>query len=621
MDSLILALGGSEYTPPIDSPKPHEPKEYVGNTPRLKNLRMSIISQDLSQPGKVAARSYKRLPIIEFESGQTKKPLTIKTSRFQESLKQPRILVSSDLFRRGGSIPLQKPESTKEELPTEAEARMPTLDLNGGELLTDYKDHSLSLLSMLKKVNNEDRVHNDSIGSPNPDSQKDRLPDGRITSFEEFDKLPLSTRPSDHKSPEGGKKKSLIQRDHYIESHRDSSYESDDKDKDGKSSKQASQASNKHHPVAQAVQSASSWSNFREKEIDIEKNFENKETHGLDQEGDPRPPSPKRGQGPYAASVEDKKKTGTHIPASNASIKDDHQGRMSYTSRHSEVQKPMKLAERLNKFIDQKKQTERQSYRHSSREADFIDLKSYERRSYRGPRDYYDHKPAKTEDLLARHVQNVTGLATHAPKQPREQSQSIDSNRKVSDHLISSGVNKSPGVVEKVKSKESSVDERIRLIEPQYQDDFEFIQKSPQMTNQLINQVEGNSSQRIPEINNVSKNGTNQEGTNHVSKESNQVQSYYNESETLANNTKESDRSLEPTSGAENENKLKQKFKLSIFALRKAALGCQNEVGQNPQDAKVPQEDDFYATLENLDLRRSSAELDDDSDSNNSYDQ
>ena len=78
----------------------------------------------------------------------------------------------------------------------------------------------------------------------------------------------------------------------------------------------------------------------------------------------------------------------------------------SYSSKHTEFQKPSNFAEQLNKLIAQKKQSERQSYRHFNRETEYEVTAKNERRSYRDPRTLIDPRAGIREDMLARQARD-----------------------------------------------------------------------------------------------------------------------------------------------------------------------------------------------------------------------
>ena len=80
--------------------------------------------------------------------------------------------------------------------------------------------------------------------------------------------------------------------------------------------------------------------------------------------------------------------------------------RASYSSKHTDFQKPSNFAEQLNKLIAQKKQSERQSYRHLNRETEYEVTANNERRSYRDPRTLIDPRAGIREDMLARQARD-----------------------------------------------------------------------------------------------------------------------------------------------------------------------------------------------------------------------
>jgi hypothetical protein len=624
LESLIAALGGPG---PSQNPsvgiKP-DPKKVSIFSARPRLPFHGSVSEEETGHAPISVRSYKRLPKANLEYSRPKRPISIKSIKGISTTNPTKSMKHVGVFRRQGSgLSQNRPPSPSFAIRSNF-VKLPSIEFSSLAHEAKRPERPSTGISAEVFDNESPTMRRDSDFSPPLGSVVSPYRDNKADSSQELASHSFPALPHRDQPQDCGQRAPKINPAHYIESHRESSLDSEEKEKEGGGSIRVSDPSKVQDQASKNHPSPSTMSRFlalKENILGESKSSQLAKENSQAQEGDSKLSNIDAGRIPLGLPQDEKGRIGATKVPSLKSIKEEPQGRVSYTSKHSEIPKPLNLAERLNKLIDKKKQVERQSYRHFNREADFMDLKPYERRSYRGPRENYDPRAGIKEDLLARQARNNTNPVSTNRKSSHEQSQSIDSLKKESD-INSSSVKVTCSAGEaKLMSKGDSLAEGAEDQEVPIRDELIFIESSPVI-----------SLQRTSRISIRGPNGS-EEGkitlTAQKCEQDDTVAPKIGDSTEALNQEEQKGaypfpRREKPTGitpGGDLDFKARQKFKPSIFATKKLEAPPQTESSANLKEVRRQQAEAFYADLENVDLRRPSAELEESSASQKSFEQ
>lgn len=235
---------------------------------------------------------------------------------------------------------------------------------------------SLSALSIPKTGVQADPLRTDSLWTPDLAKNNDQRRDVRIESLREFEVFSAFGLDSDRKNIESGKKRCLIAIEHYVESHRESSCDTEDEEKEDLDSREA--LSKSRLPIGPVHVTGAASAGFKVKNP-VEKKATTNSQSDSKEDGRNDPEIVSEVSTANLSKERPKTLEDTHSrdvqaqAQSSRSAREDILCNISHSSRQSEVQKSRKLAERLNRLIGRKKQTERKGYGHFNGDTEAVD--------------------------------------------------------------------------------------------------------------------------------------------------------------------------------------------------------------------------------------------------------